>query len=220
MWGGDKDVLFYTLAKDPAGVVLDFFLIAYLHGRGSNMKLSRLESQYSQGFTLIELLVTLAVVSILIINVLPSLGNLVARERSTVLINTLAGTFAYARTESIMKQKPVVTCQSNNGNECSISADWHNGWIIFTDENNNKQHDTNEELLRVYTAIENGTRAKFNRSTNNYYVRYLPSGRAYPNGTFLICNPIVGVGKALVLANTGRVRLSNTQPDGSTITCS
>lgn len=183
------------------------------------MKVSRSNSRYNQGFTLIELIVSLAVVSIIIINVLPNLGNLVARERSTVLINTLAGAFAYARTEAIMKQKPVVTCQSDDGNKCSITADWHNGWIIFTDENNNKQHDTNEELLRVYTAIENGTRAKFDRVTNYYYVRYQPSGRAYPNGTFLICNPNAGVGKALVLAMTGRVRLSKTQPNGSAITC-
>lgn len=183
------------------------------------MKEARFDSQANLGVSMVELLVTLAVVSILILNLLPALSQLVARERSTVLINTLAGALAFARSESILKQKPIVTCQSDNGNECNLSADWHNGWIIFTDTNGNKQHDTNEELLRVYSAVENGTRAKFNRANHYYYVRYQPTGRAYPNGTFLICNPTIGVGKALILANTGRVRLSSTQANGSAITC-
>lgn len=183
------------------------------------MEVFQSNAKSNRGFTLIELLVTLTAVSILSLTVLPDLSKLIARERSTVLINTLAGSLAFARTESIMKNKPIVTCQSNDGHECSISADWHSGWIIFADENNNELRDTGEELLRVYAPVDNGTRAKFNRSTNYHYVKYQPSGRAYPNGTFLICNPTLGIGKALVLAMTGRVRLSKTQPNGSVISC-
>lgn len=183
------------------------------------MNFSVFQPHTKRGFSAIELLVSLAVISTLMINVYPSLCHFVAKERSTVLINTLAGALAFARAESIKKQKAIITCQSNNGRECGTSPDWHKGWIIFTDDNNNKERDEEETLLRVYSATDNGTRAKFNRSTNNYYVRYQPTGRAYPNGTFLICNPVVGVGKALILANTGRVRLSKTQPNGSQISC-
>lgn len=172
------------------------------------------------GYTLIELLITLAVSSILALNIYPNLSSLVAKERSTLLINTLAGAFAYARSEAITKNMTILTCQSNNGSECNPSENWHNGWIIFADKNKNKQREPDEILLRVYAAANNHTRATFKGSSNiKHYVKYKPSGRASPNGSLLICNPNIGVGKALIITHSGRVRLSKIQTDGSAVTC-
>lgn len=168
-----------------------------------------------RGLSVIELLVTLSVISLFLVSVIPNLNPIIAQERSTVLTNTLAGALAYARTESIMKQINIITCQSNNGSECNESTNWHNGWIIFADNNSNQQRDPDEQLLRVYPATTNGTKAKFWK----YYVKYKPDGRSYPNGSFLICHPGIGVGKALVMFHTGRLRLSKTQTNGSAITC-
>lgn len=174
----------------------------------------------SHAFTLIELLVTLAVTSVLIASAFPNFSALIAQERSTVLTNTLAGALAYARSEAVHKQMNVITCQSNNGSECNRSGNWHNGWIIFTDNNNNKQREPEETLLRIYAAANNGTQAIFNGAANiDHYMRYKPSGQAYPNGSFLICNPNVGVGKALIMTQSGRLRLSKRQRTGSAITC-
>ncbi len=172
------------------------------------------------GYTFIELIVTLAVASILALNVFPNLSALLAQERSTILTNTLAGSLAYARSEAIKQQTIIFTCQSNNGSECNRSENWHNGWIIFADKNNNKQRDEEEVLLRVYAAVNNGTQATFRGSRGiRHYVKYKPSGRASPNGSFLICNPNIGVGKALIMTLSGRVRLSKIQTNGSAITC-
>jgi type IV fimbrial biogenesis protein FimT len=172
------------------------------------------------GYTLIELLVTLAVISILALNIYPNLSNLIARERSTILTNTLAGALAYARSEAIKQNTTILTCQSNNGSECHKSENWHNGWIIFTDTNKNKQRDPEEMLLRVYAAADNSTQATFSGSSGiKHYVKYKATGRASPNGSFLICNSNIRVGKALIIASSGRVRLSKIQTNGSTITC-
>ena len=177
-------------------------------------------SSNNHGFTLIELLITLAVASILGANVLPSLSAFVAQERSTVLTNNLAGALAYARSEAVTKNTEVLTCQSNNSSECHRSGSWQNGWIIFVDDNKNRQRDPEEKLLRVYFAAKNGTQAIFNGAANiNHYMRYKPSGRAYPNGSFLICNPNIGIGKALIMTQSGRLRLSKKQRDGSAVTC-
>lgn len=121
------------------------------------MEISKYQSKL--GFSLIELLISLAIISIFTANVVPNLNGIIAQERSTVLTNSLAGALAYARTESIMKQKNVVTCQSNNGIECNESKNWHKGWIIFTDNNKNQLRDEDEQLLRVYAPISNGTTA-------------------------------------------------------------
>ena len=175
----------------------------------------------SCGFTLIELLITLSIASILALTTLPNLSALIAQERSTVLINSLAHALAYARTEAITKNMTILTCQSNNASECNRSENWHNGWITFADTNKNRQRDPDETLLRVYTAANNGTRAIFRGSGAGikYYMKYKPSGRASPNGSFLICNPDIGIGKALIMAHSGRLRLSKNQTNGSAITC-
>ena len=186
---------------------------------GQGFGWDKLQNQH-HGYTLIELLISLAVFSILALNVFPSFSALLAQERSVVLTNSLAGALAYARTESVTKQMTIITCQSNNGSECHRSENWHNGWIIFTDTNNNKQREPEETLLRVYPSANNGTQAIFNGALNrDHYLQYKPSGRAYPNGSFLICNPNIGTGKALIMTQSGRLRLSKKQRDGSAITC-
>ena len=173
------------------------------------------------GFTLIELLMTIAIASIIGLTAFPNLSTLIAQERTTILTNTLAGALAYARSEAVMKHTTILSCQSNNGNECNRSNNWHNGWIIFVDENRNKQREPEETLLRVYTATENGTQIIFNGSGRGikYYMKYKPTGTAWPNGSFFICNPTIGVGKALIMTQSGRLRLSKKQTDGSAITC-
>ena len=173
------------------------------------------------GFTLIELLITLSIASILALTVLPNLSAFIAKERSTVLTNSLARTLAYARSEAITKNITILTCQSNNGSECNRSENWHNGWISFVDTNKNRQRDPDETLLHVYAAANNGTQAIFRGSGAGikYYMKYKPSGRASPNGSFLICNPNIGVGKALIMAHSGRLRISKKQTNGLAVTC-
>ena len=230
--GGDTEVSTQCSSHGMAGVntLSNHAYCNYLQGSEVNMDVKKYCSGHgfgrnkfsfkNHGFTLIELLVTLAVASILSLSVIPNLSALVAQERSTVLTNTLAGALAYARSEAVIKQTTVITCQSDNGSECHRSGNWHNGWIIFIDTNNTKQRETEETLLRVYAASDNDTQAIFNGAGNiDHYMRYKPSGQAYPNGSFLICNPNIGVGKALIMTQSGRLRLSRKQRDGSAITC-
>lgn len=178
-------------------------------------------SNKEHGYTLVELLITLAVVAILSLNVFPNLSALIAQERTTVLTNSLAGALAYARSESVTQRKVIITCQSNNGSECNRSENWHNGWIIFADKNNNKQREAEEPLLRVYNAANNDTQLIFHGSGRgiHYYMRYKPSGEAHPNGSFLICNPDNGVGNALIMTRSGRLRFSKKKTNGTAITC-
>lgn len=172
------------------------------------------------GFSLIELLIVLAVFSIIATTALPNFSALLAQERTVVMTNHLAGALAFARSESVTKNQIILTCQSIDGSKCTKSGDWHNGWIIFADKNANKQRDTDEALLQVFSAANNGTQTVFNGAFNiDHYIKYKPTGRAFPNGSFLICNPAIGTGKALIMTQSGRLRLSKRQRDGSAVTC-
>ena len=230
--GGDKDVPISLLRpwKRWSKYVKQSCFMYYLQGRGVNMEVRKPCSgqglgwdnfpKCCHGLTLIELLITLSIASILVANVFPNISTLIAQERSTVLTNTLTGALAYARSEAVTKNLTVVTCQSIDGSQCHRSENWHNGWIIFFDKNSNKQRDPEEALLRVYPAVNNGTYATFRGSAGiRHYMKYKPTGQAFPNGSFLICNPNRGVGKALIMTRSGRLRLSNVQTNGSAITC-
>lgn len=218
-------------AMELAGVtILSNYAYYSLHGSGISMDVKKhclghgsgqgkLIFQ-SHGYTLLELIVTLAITSILAASTFPSLSGLIAQERTVILTNDLAGALAYARSQAVTQRVTTITCQSNNGSECNRSGNWQNGWIVFADNNHNKQREPEEVLLRVYAASDNGTQAIFNGAgDNDHYMKYKPSGSAYPNGSFHICNPNIGVGKALIMSPTGRLRLSKVDTDGNTITC-
>ena len=224
--------LLNTLAMDMAGVITlsNFAYCITYKDRGVNMDVTQpcpsqgfgwgIFHSGTRGYTFIELLIVLAVFSILALTVFPNFSAILAQERGTILTNNLAGALAYARSEAILKQATVLTCQSNDGSSCNRSGNWHNGWIIFIDKNQNKQRDDEEALLRVFAAANNGTQALFNGAFGvDHYLKYKPSGHAFPNGSFLICNPNIGTGKALIMYRSGRLRLSKRQRDGSAITC-
>ena len=232
MWGVTRKSLLNALAMELAGVIIISKITYYITykdvgvsmdvkkyclGQGSGLGNLILQSR---GFTLIELLVTLAIASIFAIGAFPNFSALIAQERTTTLTNTIAGALAFARAEAVTKNTTVITCQSNNGSSCTRSASWHNGWIIFFDKNNNIQREPEETLLRVYSAFENNTQATFNGAGgNDHFMRYKPTGRAYPNGSFEVCNPNIGRGKALIMTQSGRLRLSKIDSHGNRITC-
>ena len=99
-----------------------FFLVVFAVKPGTKAK-QGFEIDYSSvvfhnqsnGYTLIELLITLAVISVLALNVFPNLSALLAKERTVVMTNNLASALAFARAESVTKNQTIITCQSNNG---------------------------------------------------------------------------------------------------------
>jgi len=172
------------------------------------------------GFTLIELLISLSIISILSLSVTPTLSAIIAKDRTAVLTNSIAGALALSRSFAVNHHATVITCQSNNGLQCNKSGDWHNGFITFVDTNKNKQKDADEKLLQVVKGVENNTLANFKGSAGiKHYIKYKPTGQAHPNGSFLTCNPNVGTGNALIMTHSGRLRLSKKQTDRSAITC-
>lgn len=91
-----------------------------------------------RGFTIIELLVTMAVLAIVAVIGFPALGNIMTNNRLAGEINDLVATMHYARSEAITRGVSVVVCKSADGAACTAAGDWSQGWIIFTDTDNNQ----------------------------------------------------------------------------------
>lgn len=87
----------------------------------------------SHGFTLIELLVTITVAGILFAIAVPAFNSFVQNDRDLGQVNSLIGSFNYARSEAVKRASPngVTVCPSLDGLNCDPAAvSWVEGWIV------------------------------------------------------------------------------------------
>ncbi len=85
------------------------------------------------GFTLIELMVSLTVAGILFAVAIPAFTSFVQNDRDTGQINSLVGSFSYARSEAVKRASPngITVCPSLDGINCDPAAvSWLEGWIV------------------------------------------------------------------------------------------
>lgn len=170
-------------------------------------------SNYKQsiaGFTLIELLMTLTLVSLLLGIAVPNLSSFIAklqfRNQSSALYESLYLARNYAMTNqqlvqvcSISKQSP----EQCSGNYQS-GASWSDGWMIYSDLNQNNQFDQSDQIIKTYTAIDHA-KIMFNQRGR---LRFFPNGGARSAG-FYLCSDAVEEVRHIYLLHTGRVRIKD-----------
>jgi type IV fimbrial biogenesis protein FimT len=85
----------------------------------------------STGFTMIELLVTITVAGILAAIAVPAFNSFLQNDRITGQINSIVGSFSYARSEAVKRASSngVKVCQSADGKNCDAGP-WNEGWIV------------------------------------------------------------------------------------------
>lgn len=183
---------------------------------------SACQRRYQSGFSLVEIMIALAIVSILGLAALPDLQAMVNRNRIAGEVNHLLAHLHLARSEAIKQRARIVICQSPDAFTCERTAGWEHGWIIFRDDNYNRQHDDGESLLRVGQALSDTIKISTGLSSRSRRtIVYQATGLAPGStATFTFCSPgNPGMARAIILSNTGRPRLSRTRADGSDIEC-
>lgn len=173
------------------------------------------------GFTLAELIITLAIAGILAAFG-RVLGDVLKRAQATTISNQLVAHLHLARTFAINRNTRITLCQSNDGVHCGPEHDWRNGWMVFTDPNNNRVVDNGEEILRVQQKLGTGYRLFWRGSlgTNNF-LSFYPSGLSSKAGTFSLCSSNSSIPpRAIVISRTGQVRSSHLNGKGKRPECS
>ncbi len=172
------------------------------------------------GFTLIELLVVVALMAILIGIAAPSFSELVQSNRLTAHVNAMVSDLNYARDVAVRRNKNVIVCKSPDGLNCSTSSRWEEGWIVFVDDDSDRQRGSTEDLIVIQPSLEISISYGAFPYHSRHYVLYYPNGRSLGNGTFTLCdNRGKSSAKALVLYKTGRLRSAHEMPDGSDLSC-
>jgi len=173
-----------------------------------------------QGHTLTELIATIAIAMLLMGIVVPSFAELIQNSRLTTAVNTLVSTLHYTRSEAIKRNQAAIICKGTPEDGCNTSQAWHDGWLVYVDDNGNRSWDEGESLLRVQAALESRQTLAWNAFPSSNYVIYYPNGRASSNGTFIFCDQRgATAAKALIIAKSGRVRLASKAANNTALEC-
>jgi type IV fimbrial biogenesis protein FimT len=108
-----------------------------------------------RGFTLIELLVAVAVLGILATSAVPSMAAAWGRHSVRTTASALAADLRTAQTRAIASGSTTTVCPSQDGRSCSDSADWTDGWVVFTDRDHNQEPDSDASVLRSHGPLRN-----------------------------------------------------------------
>jgi type IV fimbrial biogenesis protein FimT len=164
-------------------------------------------------------MITLAIIGILLSQALPGFGPWVASAKQTSAINRMVAHLHLARSEAIKRGVKTVLCASLDAQTCSKQIQWEHGYILFTDENENKQPDNGDDILQIHSSESTGL--AITSSIARTRLTFQPTGMSPgSNVTITFCDTQAKTRpKALIVSNTGRPRVSEFRPDGSPIVC-
>ena len=167
------------------------------------------------GFTLEELIIVIGVIATLSSMVPSMLYAMTRSNHVTTTVNRLSHDMMLTRSEAIRSNQQYVICKSADGTTCLRNkTGWEQGWIVFQDANQNRKHESNEQIVRYQPAFGNDVLIDYRAFGSRHYVTYRPTGWTKTNGTFHVCGDAKArFAKAVVLYKTGRVRLSRGKPD-------
>lgn len=107
------------------------------------------------GVTLPELVIALALGAILMSIGIPSYRYITCSSRISSEVNSLLGDLQWARSEAVREGETVTVCPADaSRTQCVAHSNaWQNGWIIFSDINNNATVANANAVLRVSPAF-------------------------------------------------------------------
>ncbi|HYA38182.1 MAG TPA: GspH/FimT family pseudopilin [Candidatus Methylomirabilis sp.] len=191
------------------------------HNLASAVSFSGVKSRLIQaGYTLHELLITSIIAGALGTGAVSFIG-LMQDTRMATAVNSMMGDLALARSAAITRNAMVTLCKSRDGVSCTDDSAWHEGWLVFADDNNNHDVDSGEMILHVQERLAGDMKLRYGETGGYHYVRYNSTGEAWPGATFTFCD---GRGtqnaKAVVVYWSGRPRVSVKTAEGKPLRCS
>lgn len=168
----------------------------------------------SRGFTAFDLLMAMAIAALLLTLGVPALRGYLAEQRLRAAARDLQSSLLHARDAAVHGRVTTVVCPGRPGADCDVQADWHGGWVLFTDGDGDRSPGPDDLLLRTAAAREG---VRMTGSEARRRLRFLPDGTAPgSNVTIEVCDP---GGRAatrhLRVSNSGRIRLDPAPGDAA-----
>lgn len=162
----------------------------------------------SQGYSMIELVITLSIITLLLSYAIPNLYELKLNVTMNSERNRLSRSLNFARYEAIIQQKHVIICPSSSGNDCDNQSNWHQGWMIFIDDNKNRKRDDQEKIFRIEDPMKEDLTAL--SSIHRQKIRFNTMGLSPgTNVSINFCDPRGSeFAKSIIINNAGRIKQS------------
>lgn len=171
------------------------------------------------GFTLVDVLISTFILSILLtlMNITYSaVNNYWATEETRAALYT---GFITAKTQAMISGQSTVICPSSDGMNCLSNPVWQYGWIIFQDDNHNRERDFDEMTLVKQPALSTGITLRSNQGRPRLVFQQNGSNGG-TNATFTYCNHNdVEHAKNFIISNTARIRTASADPNLAEQTC-
>lgn len=132
------------------------------------MKCKPMAARAARGFTLVEMLVAMAVFGVLLAVAVPSFQSVWTSVRMSAATNEFLGTLRLARTNALSRNRTVVMCVSSDAQRCDSRADWHAGWMVFVDDNQNGVRDGESEQVILTRGALDGVRIIGNSTVRSF----------------------------------------------------
>jgi type IV fimbrial biogenesis protein FimT len=174
-----------------------------------------------RGFTLIEMMIAVGLTALLMGMAVPALNSFVNNARQTGAINDLVSSMHLARNTAITTNARVTVCASAGGAGCEVTT-WDQGWVAFTDQNNNLLIDGDDAIISSASEIDG---LSIRSGEFAQVLQFRPNGRVLAagginSGEFTVCD---GRGsdyaKVIIVELSGRPKLSKKLADGSAPAC-
>lgn len=164
------------------------------------------------GFSLVEALISLAIASILMGSMIPSMSNILERNRATTNINWIVSAVNFTRHAAVVNRVTMTLCAPKLNDQCG--GNWHGGLIIFSDRNKNARIDNTDNIIaRIQPPNGNGS-IKWRAFRNRQYLQMTPAGHTnFQNGNFVYCpeDRNQKFARQIVVNIQGRTRLVHTR---------
>ena len=159
------------------------------------------------GLTLLELMICLAVISITLTLALPGLHDYRMNQQIKAATARLFSDLKLSRSEAISQNAWTIACPGTLISGCATDTEWHQGWLVFTDINGDRNWQEEEPLIRNTNRLEQITALG---SVSRLQIRFFPTGAAAGSNSSIVFCDGRGLEKGLkiVISNSGRIRLS------------
>ncbi|WP_368923646.1 GspH/FimT family pseudopilin [Comamonas aquatica] len=106
-----------------------------------------------KGFTLVEILIVLTILGIFSSLAAPSISSMIRSNRIAGKANIISSSIKVAKSESIKQGKIFTLCPTINFSTCADSNEWNTGWILFSDDDNNKEPNNPTEIILIQNSL-------------------------------------------------------------------
>lgn len=162
----------------------------------------------SRGVTLIELMTTVTIVGITLSLAVPGFSRLMAKNAMASSVNLFLMQLHLARSSAVTRERRITLCPATGPTTCNNDyRTWNGGYLIFQDDNGNKELDPKETVISFEEPAHNKITIVSSSKFRNR-ITYRAMGRAwFSNTTIRFCHPdYPELNRAIIVSNNGRAR--------------